>query len=55
MEHSLAEAPMLGLGIVVIGILWVLATLLLGVIALRKAEPEHIADVIRAFSQWWRR
>jgi len=55
MEHILADAPMLGLGIVAIGILWVLVALILGVMALRKAKPEHIADIIKAFSKWWRR
>ena len=55
MEHILANAPMLGLGIVLIGILWVLVALILGVIALLRAKPEHIADIIKAFSQWWRR
>lgn len=55
MGHILANAPMLGgLGIVVLGILWILVALILGVIALRKAKPEDIADIIKAFSRWWR-
>lgn len=53
-EHALANAPMLGLGIAVIGILRILLALILGVMALRKAKPENIADIIKAFSQWWR-
>jgi len=55
MEHILADVPKLGLGIVLIGILWILVALILGVIALLRAKPEHIADIIEAFSRWWRR
>jgi hypothetical protein len=54
MEHILANAPMLGIGIVLTGVLWILVALILGVIALRKAKPENIADIIVAFSRWWR-
>ncbi len=55
MEHILANTSGLGLGIVLIGILWVLVALILGVIALLRAKPERIADIIKAFSHWWRR
>ena len=55
MEHILAHAPMLGLGIVMIRTLRVMVAGILGVMALRRAKPEDIPDIIRAFSQWWRR
>lgn len=55
MEHTLASAQLLGLGIMVIGILWVFTALIFGVMALRKARPEDIAEIIKAFSRWWRR
>jgi len=55
MERMLAKAPMLGFGIVAIGILWAVVALILGIIALQKAKPENIADIIEAFSRWWGR
>ena len=37
-------------------VLPIAARFILGVIALRKARPEHVADVIRAlYSHWWQR
>jgi hypothetical protein len=40
LNHSLAYVPMLGLGIVLIGILRVLLTLILGVIAMGRRPPQ---------------
>lgn len=54
MEHILADTSMLGIGFIAIGVFRALVALILGVIALKKAQPEHIADIIEAFSRWWR-
>lgn len=55
MEHMSADGPQFGRWLALIVVLWIAVVLVLGVIALVKAKPENVADVIEAFSHWWRR
>ena len=54
-QHIPADAQVFGCGMVLVAALWVVVVLIVAVIALLKTKPEHIADVIEAFSHWWRR
>jgi L-asparagine transporter-like permease len=55
MEHMPADAQQFGHWLALIAVLWIAVVLVLGVIALLKAKPDNVADVIEAFSHWWRR
>jgi hypothetical protein len=49
------DVQQFGHGVMLIAVLWIAVVLILGLVALVKAKPEHIADVIEAFSHWWHR
>ena len=56
LHHVLTSAAVSGCGVLLVRVLTIMARFTLAVIALRKAGPEHVADVIRAaFPRWWRR
>jgi hypothetical protein len=49
------DVKQFGDGAMLIAILWIATVLILGLVALLKAKPENIADVIKALSHWWHR
>ena len=54
-DYMPAAAQQLTHGMVLIAVLWIVLTFILAMVALLKAPPEHLADVIKAFSHWWPR
>lgn len=55
LEHMPAAAQQVTHGMVLIAVLAIVLTFVLAMVALLKARPEHLAEVIKAFSHWWRR
>ena len=56
LHHVLGDAWVPDCGVFLVMILPIAARFILGVIALRKARPEHVANVTRALcSHWWQR
>jgi len=56
LHHVLGGASVPSCGVFLVSVLAIAARFTLGVIALRKARPEHVANVIRALCHhWWQR
>jgi len=56
LAHVLGDAWVRDCGVLLVTVLSIAARFTLAVIALRKARPEHVADVIRAaFGRRWQR
>lgn len=54
LHHVLGGALVPTCGVLLVTVLQIAARFILGVIALRKARPEHVADVLRALCSHWR-
>ena len=52
--HVLAGASAPTCGVLLVAVLRIAARFIHGLIALRKATPEHVADVTRALYSHWR-
>jgi len=54
LHHVLGDTCATSYGVLLVTVFSIAARFTLGVIALRKARPEHVADVTKALCSRWR-